>query len=544
VSDTRSPHDIEAERSVLGAALVQNDTIPAIAEVLGPDAFFRQAHQAIFAAVLDLHQRGAAVDLITLRDALGRAGHLDGVGGPAYIAALVDGVPRSINAAHYAQVVRRHADARAFIEAATQAARDVSADPEALAGGAVRVLDRLSTLAATGGDIDRGHERRVNEALDRERATREARKRLEAEERGPADIPPFETLAERLRRPIPITRFRIDGWLPMGGRALLAAQFKAGKTSLIANLVRSLTDGDPFLGRDRVVPIPGTVCVVDFEMSEGQLTAWYRDQRLRHPDRAILVPMRGRAGAFNIIDPAVRAAWAAHLRAHQVGVLVLDCVRPMMDALGLDEHKDGGRFLVAVDGLLAEAGIGEAVVVHHMGHTGERARGDSRFRDWPDVEWRLVRQDGNPSSPRFLTAFGRDVDIPEQQLTFDPVTRRITIGGGSRADAKAGEALGDVVSVLKAGPLSGRAVLRALADSDHSDVAIRAALRRGTQIGALVPTTGNRRAILYSVPASDSVIRSDSPVIQSSSGSVRQCVYTHDAQTTHTEPATREGFEL
>jgi hypothetical protein len=70
---------------------------------------------------------------------------------------------------------------------------------------------------------------------------------------------------------------------------------------------------------------------------------------------------------------------------------------------------------VAIDELLLEAGIDEALVVHHMGHSGERARGDSRLRDWPDVEWRLMRQDDDPASPRFLTAYGRDIDVPERR---------------------------------------------------------------------------------------------------------------------------------
>jgi hypothetical protein len=104
----------------------------------------------------------------------------------------------------------------------------------------------------------------------------------------------------------------------------------------------------------------------------------------------------------------------------------------VLDALGLDEHRDAGRFLVALDSFLAEAKIPEALIVHHMGHSGERSRGDSRLRDWPDVERRLVREDDDPGSPRFITAYGRDVDVSESQLAYDPLTRHLTINGGSR----------------------------------------------------------------------------------------------------------------
>lgn len=82
----------------------------------------------------------------------------------------------------------------------------------------------------------------------------------------------------------------------------------------------------------------------------------------------------------------------------------LDCLRPVLDSLGLDENHDTGRVLVALDELAASAGVGEFALIHHMGHAGERSRGDSRLRDWPDAELRIVRADDDPASPRFFTA--------------------------------------------------------------------------------------------------------------------------------------------
>lgn len=107
---------------------------------------------------------------------------------------------------------------------------------------------------------------------------------------------------------------------------------------------------------------------------------------------------------------------------------------------------------MAFDALLREASISDALVIQHMGHLAERARGDSRLRDWPDVEWRLVRQDDDPSSARFLSAYGRDLDQSEQQLAFDATTRRLTLCGGSRQDARIESALDAVAAVLEANP--------------------------------------------------------------------------------------------
>ena len=188
------------------------------------------------------------------------------------------------------------------------------------------------------------------------------------------------TLHERLARPRPAElEWTIPRWQPAGSRVVLAAQFKAGKTVLVDNVCRSLVDGDDFLGVATMTPIDGTVALLDFEMGEAQLLAWFDDQGIRNTDRVLLIPMRGKATGFDLLDGGVRSVWAALLAEHDVKYIILDCLRPILDALGLDEHRDAGRFLVALDELLAEAAISNALLVHHMGHTGERSRGDSRL---------------------------------------------------------------------------------------------------------------------------------------------------------------------
>ena len=195
----------------------------------------------------------------------------------------------------------------------------------------------------------------------------------------------------------------------------------------------------------------------------------------------------------------MRAVWAARLREHETEVVILDPVRPILDAIGLDEHKDAGRLLVAFDALLHEAEIADALLVQHMGHNGERSRGDSRLRDWPDCEWRLVRETDDPASARFLTAFGRDVEQPEQRLDYDRLTRRLTVAGGSRRDAKQEGALDAVLDVLGAhtGPMTGRAIKAALLESEHSRDTLDAALGFGVRTLTLKVEAGPRASKLY-----------------------------------------------
>jgi replicative DNA helicase len=112
------PHNLEAERSVLGAILLHDEAYVHAAGIVQPQDFFRSAHQMIFRAMASLAERNVAIDLTTIKDTLVRAGDLDAVGGPAYIAALVDGIPRSTNVEHYATLVRDYARKRAAIFAA------------------------------------------------------------------------------------------------------------------------------------------------------------------------------------------------------------------------------------------------------------------------------------------------------------------------------------------------------------------------------------------------------------------------------------------
>src|SRR5690348_7400974 len=120
VSDRTLPHNLEAERSVLGAILLHNDAFNLAAEVIDAHDFFRDAHRRIFEKMVKLSERGDAIDLVTLKEELGRAGELDEVGGPAYITALVDGVPRSTNVEHYARIIKEKATLRRLISSANK----------------------------------------------------------------------------------------------------------------------------------------------------------------------------------------------------------------------------------------------------------------------------------------------------------------------------------------------------------------------------------------------------------------------------------------
>lgn len=299
--------------------------------------------------------------------------------------------------------------------------------------------------------------------------------------------------------------YRIDGLLPAGGRALLAAQYKAGKSTLVGNAGRTLVDGGQFLGRFDVTPV-GKVVLIDTELDTRTLRRWLRDQGISNTAAITVVPLRGSVSTFDILDPTTRSEWAQRLAG--ADVVILDCLRPVLDALGLSEDKDAGRVLVAFDALLAEIGATEGVVVTHMGHANERARGDSRLLDWPDALWKIVRGDDegdDTEQARYLSAIGRDVAVPEGQLTYDAATRRLTYTDGSRKDSAARAAMPELLALVRAEPgrLSKNAAETRLKD-DHgiAQKSARAAIREAIKDGSIVATPGPHNANLLS-PAPD-----------------------------------------
>jgi replicative DNA helicase len=113
------PQDLDAERSVLGAMLLEKEALNEVFQSLHPDDFYRSAHSRIFEAMMGLYERSEPVDEITLTAELRHLGFLENVGGAAYVASLTERVPTAANVSHYSQIVRNHSISRKLIHAAT-----------------------------------------------------------------------------------------------------------------------------------------------------------------------------------------------------------------------------------------------------------------------------------------------------------------------------------------------------------------------------------------------------------------------------------------
>ena len=128
------PQNLDAERSVLGAILLDNHTLNTAITKLKPEDFFLDQHRRIFNQMIELGEAQQAIDLVTLSDLLHRKGELEAAGGAAYLARLVDGVPRVSNLEHHARIVKEKALLRNLIhsthsiqQTALEAEEDVDA---------------------------------------------------------------------------------------------------------------------------------------------------------------------------------------------------------------------------------------------------------------------------------------------------------------------------------------------------------------------------------------------------------------------------------
>src|ERR1700722_5012280 len=129
------PHSLEAERSILGAILMDNHTLNAAIEKLRTDDFFLDPHRRIFERMVGLGELQQAIDLVTLTEDLHRHGDLEAAGGAAYLAQLLDGVPRISNIEHYARIVKEKSVLRTLAfkaNAIQQAALDADDDADAI----------------------------------------------------------------------------------------------------------------------------------------------------------------------------------------------------------------------------------------------------------------------------------------------------------------------------------------------------------------------------------------------------------------------------
>jgi len=347
----------------------------------------------------------------------------------------------------------------------------------------------------------------VQVALRRKRANAEADRMLANESWAPPDM--GVSFAEELKDPPAPVRHIIEDLLPEG-ISMLAAQFKAGKTTLGLNLAASMVSGDNFLDWFELEQLTGNVGYWNMEVDHPQMFAWQEKIIRKYPEKMFTAHLRGKR--MDLLHDAVAELTVKWLKGHDIESWILDPLGRMLD----EENSSAAfnKWFQRLEQIVADAGVRATLIIHHSGHAGvgegdavPRARGASSMMGNTDCNL-FYRHAGGlgempPDTLRFLSAFGRGVDVPEITLDYDESTRHLS-ADNSAPDRKHTKLYFDIDRAVQAVEEAGdwelnKTQLKA-AMGGHAagrDPAIDAAVRDGRLITKKIP--GNK-AVLYGLP--------------------------------------------
>jgi len=308
------------------------------------------------------------------------------------------------------------------------------------------------------------YERAVRARFAEMRVNDDAKQMLSTLKAGQA--PPLEgrSLTEFLAEIEDEERYRVAELWPAQGRVLLAAQAKSGKTTMVAaNLIPALVDGGEFLGRYEVEKVTRRVVYLNMEVGTRTMRRWLTESKIDNTGKITVANLRGKAAALSLNTEAGRKKFGAWLADNDAEVVILDPLAPVLASLGLDENNnaDVATFFAWWSEALMLGNVVDDLVVHHAGHGGERSRGASRLLDEPDAVWTLTKDAdvntgeddiyGAASPTRYLSAYGRDVELSPEALDFDMDTRRLRLTGMGRAAGKLAKFDQAVINLMRDG---------------------------------------------------------------------------------------------
>lgn len=223
------PHDLEAERSVLGAILIDSSAINLVAEFLKPEHFYNPSHQLIFQSMLSLFEKQQPIDIVTLVNQLKTEGNLKKIGGKSYLSDLIDTVPTSANIEKYGQIVKDHYTKRKLIEISSRTvekAFDEQAEVKKLLDGVETEIFSLS------------QEHLHRDFIHLREALAESFERLEELMKSGAQFRGIPTGYEELDK-------KLAGFQP-SNLIILAARPALGKTSFALNIAANVAIKNKF----------------------------------------------------------------------------------------------------------------------------------------------------------------------------------------------------------------------------------------------------------------------------------------------------------
>lgn len=219
------PQNLEAEQSVLGGIMVDPNALDRVIDIVNENDFYKAAHRKIFLAILGLRQRNQPVDLLTVTSWLRDSGDLESIGGPAYIATVIDQTPSSANITYYSEIVKEKSTLRRLIDtcgdvvekAYSQGFEDMEKFLNETEAGIFQISERAKTVGLIPAS------QLIRQSLDRIEYLYNQKSNITGVPSGFPDVDKFTS-----------------GFQP-GDLVILAARPSMGKTAFALNIAQNVT---------------------------------------------------------------------------------------------------------------------------------------------------------------------------------------------------------------------------------------------------------------------------------------------------------------
>lgn len=353
--DLIPPQNIEAEIRVLGAVLLDESVLSDVRACVRPTDFYRTSNRLIFQAMCAIADQGEVIDILTLVDYLKKAGSLDAVGGPEYVATLSDDVSSAKRAPTFAKLVRNMAVLRNIIHtsgAVSERAFAEGEDPDVLLADSIRAFDEI-VLGAGSSDPE-------------------------------IAAPLVEIVRDLGPDPDPI----VEGLLMPGAAGIIAGSPSAGKTTTVDSMALSIAAGCPVFGK---YPVPNPLNVLVIQLEDDERLHGRRSERLARGLGIDEIPpniYRWKPWEFFLDDGRHMSMVRRFIEKTKIGFCVID---PFVYTHHEDENNNQAmaRILRPAKKLAWDTGCTMAILHHYNKEDfnkpsggGGRVRGAVAIRAW------------------------------------------------------------------------------------------------------------------------------------------------------------------
>jgi hypothetical protein len=371
-SDDGLPANIDAERTILGAVLLDNLALQQAEARIVADDFALDSHRRIFLRMVALREAGHAVDIVTLHHDLNSQHEIASVGGVAYLASLTEGLPRRPVIDEYLKIVKDKSLARRLIAMAS------AVEAQASDGGftSAQVIDSILAQVAT---------------LNAEITWRDPASVL---------VNGIDFATDRAE----VVDWLVDGVIQRNGNGIVAADGKVGKSLLAIHLVLHLAGGADWMGLK--VPRAVSCALISREDDPGETArrlasfiAGWGNAKVREIDQRLWVNTRAQTATLDLQNKREVNEIIAALKQRGVEFAVFDVFRSLWSG-NENDAQETGKVLEVLRRIQREAGCA-CCLLHHLRKSDStnifgNIRGSTALRGWQ--EWGLGITISNPDA--------------------------------------------------------------------------------------------------------------------------------------------------